>query len=37
MTLSPPIPVDDRARRVTGSLLADVTDNRSLAEWAAYP
>ena len=28
-----PLPLDDRARRVADSLLADVTDNRSLAAW----
>jgi AraC-like DNA-binding protein len=32
-TLSPPLPVDDRARRVGDSLLADVTDSRALAAW----
>src|SRR5262245_55751530 len=32
-TLSPPLPLDDRARRVADSLLADVTDNRALAAW----
>nr|MBA2280367.1 helix-turn-helix transcriptional regulator [Acidimicrobiia bacterium] len=28
-----PIPTDERARRLTDALLADVTDPRSLAEW----
>lgn len=32
-TLSPPLPADDRARRVATGLLADVTDGRSLAAW----
>ena len=32
-TLSPPLPVDDRARRVADSLLVDVTDSRALAAW----
>jgi AraC-like DNA-binding protein len=32
-TLSPRLPLDDRARRVADSLLADVTDDRSLAAW----
>jgi AraC-like DNA-binding protein len=32
-TLSPPLPRDDRARRVADALLADVTDGRSLAAW----
>jgi hypothetical protein len=32
-TLSPPLPLDDRARRVADSLLADVTDSRALAAW----
>ena len=32
-TLSPPLPVDERARQVAESLLADVTDDRSLAAW----
>jgi AraC-like DNA-binding protein len=32
-TLSPPLPVDERARRVAEDLLADVTDNRTLAAW----
>lgn len=32
-TLSPPLPVDERARQVADGLLADLTDGRSLAEW----
>jgi AraC-like DNA-binding protein len=32
-TLSLPLPVDDRARQVAESLLADVTDGRTLAAW----
>jgi AraC-like DNA-binding protein len=32
-TLSPPLPVDERARQVADGLLADVTDGRSLAAW----
>jgi AraC-like DNA-binding protein len=32
-TLSPPLPSDERARRVADGLLADVTDGRSLAAW----
>jgi AraC-like DNA-binding protein len=32
-TLSPPLPSDDRARRVADSLIADVTDSRALAAW----
>ena len=32
-TLSPPLPRDERARRVADALLADVTDGRSLAAW----
>jgi AraC-like DNA-binding protein len=32
-TLSTPLPVDERARRVAEGLLADVTDDRSLAAW----
>jgi AraC-like DNA-binding protein len=32
-TLSPPLPVDERARRVADGLLADLTDNRTLAAW----
>jgi AraC-like DNA-binding protein/quercetin dioxygenase-like cupin family protein len=32
-TLSPPLPVDERARRVAEGLLADVTDRRTLADW----
>jgi AraC-like DNA-binding protein len=32
-TLSPPLPLDDRARRIADSLLADVTDSRALAAW----
>ena len=32
-TLSPPLPADDRARRVADCLLADVTDGRALAAW----
>ena len=32
-TLSPPVPVDERARRVAEGLLDDVTDSRSLAAW----
>jgi len=31
--LSNPMPGDDRARQVAEGLLADVTDDRSLAEW----
>jgi AraC-like DNA-binding protein len=32
-TLSAPLPVDERAQRVAEGLLADVTDDRSLAAW----
>jgi AraC-like DNA-binding protein len=32
-TLSPPLPVDERARRVAEGLFADVTDSRTLAAW----
>jgi AraC-like DNA-binding protein len=32
-TLSPPLPADERARRVADSLLADVTDDRPLDAW----
>jgi AraC-like DNA-binding protein len=32
-TLSPTLPADERARRVAEGLLADVTDDRSLAAW----
>ncbi len=32
-TLSPPMPEDERARKVADGLLADVTDGRSLGEW----
>jgi AraC-like DNA-binding protein len=32
-TLSPPLPVDERARKVADGLLADVNDRRSLAAW----
>jgi AraC-like DNA-binding protein len=32
-TLSPPLPVDDRARKVADGLLADPTDGRTLAAW----
>jgi AraC-like DNA-binding protein len=32
-TLSAPLPRDGRARQVAESLLADVTDRRSLAAW----
>lgn len=32
-TLSPPLPADERARRVADGLLADPTDGRSLAAW----
>jgi AraC-like DNA-binding protein len=32
-TLVPPAPADERARRVADGLLADVTDDRTLAEW----
>jgi AraC-like DNA-binding protein len=32
-TLSPPLPVDDRARQVAEGLLADPTDRRSLSAW----
>ena len=32
-TLSPPLPTDERARRVADALLADLTDGRSLAAW----
>jgi AraC-like DNA-binding protein len=32
-TLSPPLPVDDRARKVADGLLADPTDGRTLATW----
>jgi len=31
--LSPPMPRDDRARRLADALLADVADPRSLADW----
>ena len=34
-TLALPMPRDERARRVADELLADVTDERSLAEWGA--
>ena len=32
-TVSPPLPVDDRARKVADGLLADPTDGRTLAAW----
>lgn len=32
-TLSPPLPVDERARQVAEGLLRDVTDARTLAAW----
>jgi AraC-like DNA-binding protein len=32
-TLSPPLPADERARKVADALLADVTDDRSLDAW----
>ena len=32
-TLSPPLPSDERARRVADALLADVTDDRPLDAW----
>jgi AraC-like DNA-binding protein len=32
-TLSPALPVDERARRVADGLLEDVTDHRTLAAW----
>jgi len=32
-TLSPPLPADERARRVADGLLADLTDGRSLDAW----
>jgi AraC-like DNA-binding protein len=32
-TLSPPLPVDDRARQVADGLLAEPTDGRTLAAW----
>jgi AraC-like DNA-binding protein len=32
-TLSPPLPEDERARRVADGLIADVTDGRPLAAW----
>ena len=32
-SLSPPLPVDERARRVAEGLLADVTDRRTLGDW----
>jgi AraC-like DNA-binding protein len=32
-TLSPPMPVDDRARQVAEGLLVDPTDRRSLSAW----
>jgi len=34
-TLALPMPRDERARRVAEALLADVTEERSLAEWGA--
>lgn len=33
VTLAPPTPTDERARAVAEGLLADVTDERTLAEW----
>ena len=32
-TLSPPLPIDERARRVADALVGDVTDGRTLAAW----
>jgi AraC-like DNA-binding protein len=32
-TLSPPLPVDDRARKLADGLLADPADGRTLAAW----
>jgi AraC-like DNA-binding protein len=32
-TLSSPLPIDDRARKVADGLLADPTDGRTLAAW----